>query len=588
MVVLAALSALVALSCAQSLSLRDINNPTAAAFRRRSWHEVIVVDDYLYIYGGEVNNTDNTEKKTRPVNTTLSLDLSSSWTNTSVKFTESDGSGSKFYKNPTLWKDPLSSSFFVVGGESAIYGVTDEATNALELMKYTVDGKGSGSWSSSQPSNPDILNQIKGTGAAAAADCAGVGLYTGSYVNDDTQPKSPTGWSTITGMITYNSSSRAWTNESTDPFVHAPLYPEMVCLPSYGTNGLVMFLGGATSIASDRLDAPAFSLMSFSNLTFYDPLNKKWYWQAATGDVPEGRIQFCAVSVQSSNGTAEIFVYGGATKSGDTLGDVHILTIPGFQWFKGQSGTTRTGNRCVVGKGRQMITIGGLETPGDAMGGWSTADSLSQGIGVLDMTALEWTSAYDTNAPKYTYPDVVKSWYDGGGMSTVFWSSGATKTLFAPAQQSGTSSTNSTSGTNSTSKASDESASSANVGAIAGGTVGGVAAVGIAGIAWFLLRRRRKPADPEPAYEPDPKPPANESYIKPELDSENQQLHELYDHGAAQEYHELPANMHPEAELAANNKTELELPVTSYPELESPITKHLAMHQNTTGEGKYA
>ncbi len=102
------------------------------------------------------------------------------------------------------------------------------------------------------------------------------------------------------------------------------------------------------------------------------------------------------------------FVYGGwdATR---TFDDVYVLTIPGFQWFKGPPGTPRMGNRCVVGAGRQMISIGGLLN-----GSWAIPDPWLEGIGVLDMTELQWVPGFDAGAAAYDSPQVVKDWYENG------------------------------------------------------------------------------------------------------------------------------------------------------------------------------
>lgn len=59
---------------------------------------------------------------------------------------------------------------------------------------------------------------------------------------------------------------------------------------------------------------------------------------------------------------------------------------------------------------RQMLSNGGLADIGD----WQTRDEWLGGIGVLDMTELEWSDKYDSIASVYDSPQIVKDWYDKG------------------------------------------------------------------------------------------------------------------------------------------------------------------------------
>jgi len=329
-----------------------------------------------------------------------------------------------------------------------------------------------------------------GAGYAASTSCAGLGLFIGSYVNSATQ-YNWAGTSPSSGLITYNSTSRTWANESSDPFETYYSYGELVCLPSYGTHGLLTFLGGA----SGDFVSPAYStnvmganLLDFVNMTFYDPVSKSWYWQTATGDIPPARIMFCAVVAQSSTGTTEIFVYGGSDLSSVTTGfeDVYVLSIPGFQWFKGPAGTPRLGHKCEVGANRQMISVGGVAEI--ESGGWSQIDPWYEGIGVFDMSALAWSEGFDAGAAAYESPQIVQEWYKNGGLSSVFWSSAASKTIF----DTGSNATKTILPTTTpTTPPTTLTPTPTNVGAIVGGVVGGMVVIAAVVFGWYILRRRR-------------------------------------------------------------------------------------------------
>jgi hypothetical protein len=145
------------------------------------------------------------------------------------------------------------------------------------------------------------------------------------------------------------------------------------------------------------------------------------------------------------------------------VSDVWVLTIPGFQWFQGEEGTSRMVHRCVVAANRQMISIGAWvasSLSGDTFDEeWQTLDIWPEGIGVLDLTAMTWSSKYDVGASAYETPEAIQAWYAAGyvilrsllmlfctvnvvtveltdgpvsdsNLASVSWSSNATKAVF--------------------------------------------------------------------------------------------------------------------------------------------------------------
>jgi hypothetical protein len=230
-------------------------------------------------------------------------------------------------------------------------------------------------------------------------------------------------------------------------------------------------------------------------------------------------------------------MYGGHPADGSTLDELYILTIPGFHWIKGPSGSERAGNRCVTAGGRQMISVGGLTRIYNSVVGWGIKDPWSQGLGVLDMTSLQWSGNYDAGAAKYTSPDVVKDWYRNGGLDSVFWSNNESKELFASARQGAPSSPGNPNDP-STEKPEDEK-SGPSAGAIAGGVVGGLAVIALIGLGIWMLRRRRRQQAPSELPHDVPTPAKHDAvpvrtqaaephaggFYKPELDS--MYVHEL-------------------------------------------------------------
>ena len=157
-----------------------------------------------------------------------------------------------------------------------------------------------------------------------------------------------------------------------------------------------------------------------------------------------------------------------------------------------------------------MVVVGGL---GSHFIDWKVngTDEWKQGLGVLDMTTVSWSSSYDANAPAYESSQMVKDWYTKGykrtrslfgtengadeyhsGLASVSWTSDSLKALFntqsEPASGSGS---GSGSGTTVDGSNGFGSQSGANAGAIAGGVVGGLVVLCLV-VAAFIFKRRRK------------------------------------------------------------------------------------------------
>ena len=179
------------------------------------------------------------------------------------------------------------------------------------------------------------------------------------------------------------------------------------------------------------------------------------------------------------NGTANVF-----------FDEIWVLSIPSFTWTKIYQGTSpRYGHTCHRVGTRTMLTVGGAEnikynqTPCD----WET-----KGVGVFDMTDLEWGSVYDANAPNYTLPNLVastigsvgggaasmtqpKGGFDQEGLAAIFkipWMANGSDTSGHDANKPPV-------GTNSTLPPSSQPASKNITGSIVGAVVGGLALVGL-------------------------------------------------------------------------------------------------------------
>jgi hypothetical protein len=108
-------------------------------------------------------------------------------------------------------------------------------------------------------------------------------------------------------------------------------------------------------------------------------------------------------------------MFGGRDEEREALGDIHILSLPGFVWKKVEAETDPRGAMgCTVVGNRQMLTVGGVNLSLKFWDLWQTKDSFSQGLGIFDMSKLSWRGTYDVNAAAYESPETVQSWYAEG------------------------------------------------------------------------------------------------------------------------------------------------------------------------------
>ncbi|KAF2457316.1 hypothetical protein BDY21DRAFT_286425, partial [Lineolata rhizophorae] len=458
----------------------------------------IVMGDYVYIDGGEIlqddDNGDPTDEMPVQDNATISIYLGDSWTPDSITpNVMGKAEGVPILKDLVLWGEEDDSAFYMWGGQVSPLPGQPPIPNT-NLWKFTVDGNGGGSWDVSNPSNAGLFQTFHRPSMGLGTSGSNAGYLLGGYLTPRSEPQladESDFVQPIPGIISYNMTTRVWSNDSAAGYslYGAGNLGQAVFLPSYGTDGLLAFMGGYnTGLETVRFDGTG--LVSFDNITFYDPVSKTWYAQKATGDSPSPRAGFCAVAVAGQNGTHEIFVYGGRYDgTNEFLDDAYVLTIPGFNWFKIDypSAQGRMSHSChLVGK-RQMLVIGGDDGELD-----TNRDHITNGLGILDMTEMAWTSGYDANAAEYESPQIVQDWYNQGGQDAVQWTSSDVEVLFA---------SNSTGNSNNTSDASDPDSedSGLNVGAIVGGVVGGVFGLLIvAGIIfWLVVRHRKKHNAPE-------------------------------------------------------------------------------------------
>ena len=205
--------------------------------------------------------------------------------------------------NAGVWANRDGTAFYVWGGKSP-YGIN---LTTPALYKFTVDGKGGGSWGIERPQNPNLFAGLLPTEAMALATVNNTMYGIGGVASRWTTPSLGVD-QVVPGMIKFNMDTREWTNiTGTESPVATLTAGRAQYLPSFGPQGLIMVMGGhapradvAPTIGNSRLN-------DFGTLTFFDPVTLKTYTQTATGDLPVfPRAGFCAAGFQNKQGGHEM------------------------------------------------------------------------------------------------------------------------------------------------------------------------------------------------------------------------------------------------------------------------------------------
>ncbi|KAK3402243.1 hypothetical protein B0T20DRAFT_459228, partial [Sordaria brevicollis] len=491
-----------------------LDAPPANRFLRRGYARATVLGNHVYIDGGEVSQLINGEPQpghnpADPNNSTLSIDISYSWTASTVKIKATPKKGPVALSDQALWNDVTGTAFYIYGGRA----LNTESTNNITkdgIWKFLFDGEGRGTWAYERPSNPQFLKKLNLTDKAAVAtlhDVApdGVAFVIGGTTSIDVDPDSNNTSSAtdpnhgygapIPGMVSYDMRRRDFSRVNTPfgTFVDGRAH----FVPQFGSNGVLLVLGGELGGG----------VSDFNNITFYDPKSGDWRWQKTMGDAPTERKSFCMVGVASQAGIYELFLFGGSNRDlGNLYNDTYILSLPGFVWLKADTHSVepRNNHDCVVIGKRQMLVL-------------------------------------------------VEDWYKDRNLSDLPWSSGEVKRMFVKnpilfnAVPSSTATTNTnpaksptaTTGPNSTTS-DDEHSSASNAGPVAGGVIGGVAILGaLAGLTYYIWRRRSRPSPLEKESDQ-----SGASEDSPSLE----RMNELSADGQITELYVLPG------ELASNNE----------------------------------
>jgi hypothetical protein len=316
-----------------------------------------------------------------------------------------------------LWNDY--NNVYLYGGEFADNPYVEPAS--IATWQYSIS---SGQWNefSSPQTSAGNYSEPAGEAVQRAAEGAGISVpelgkswYFGGHLDWSTTP----GWSDQIPRVYLNSllefTHPGFANDAVDD-LHSAGAPSggayrniteggiqsssgfseradgvIVFVPGWGTNGILLGLGGGTVSNSETSD----TFSSMTTIDVYDIASSTWYEQLVSGTAPTVRVNPCAVIFSAPDASSfNIYMYGGQNLlpvEGQTqYTDMWILTVPAFTWVKADIDSSsepaaRAGHTCHARDG-QMVVIGGYI-------GNSTGCE-SPGIYSFNASSLQWQSEF--------------------------------------------------------------------------------------------------------------------------------------------------------------------------------------------------
>ena len=233
---------------------------------------------------------------------TISIDLSTSWTNTTIQKysfdTQRPVTDGHWSKKPALFQDTTQNTIVQWGGWPYDNG------DLSYVFSFTLNDKGTVNW---VKDTTPITNQVDQTSPAIFGSAFTASNSTFYSLGGVVAEASSDPYTGIQGLIEYDFASNKWTNTSSIGATASGylLGAEAEFTSAFGEAGFLVFIGGSDP-STQEFDPDSAPLRDMANITLYDIANKTWYHQIATGSIPPPRKFFCSVGVNSIQDTFEV------------------------------------------------------------------------------------------------------------------------------------------------------------------------------------------------------------------------------------------------------------------------------------------
>ncbi|KAF2666045.1 hypothetical protein BT63DRAFT_481855 [Microthyrium microscopicum] len=478
-------------------------------FCKRLDHQSTVVNGKLYIDGGRQvytnyapNGSDIGPHTIGPNEYLLSIDLTRGWdANEGLPITKTP----KNLTTPYLTRGALFPSstnpdgFYLFGGtvasdNTSFVNYQSPQTEGKPIWGYA--GSTSGIWNSIDGSFPRPCSGAN----AVLNDKSKAFWFNGEQDNGSSTTAQSLADTTkfLDGMLVMDLKDASVKSVSTKAVSsNARVRAGMVHVPLEKTAGVLVLLAGGEKPSSDNAHDWKGTLVNLNSVDVFDAgsisdsnPDGQWYSQPTTGTTPSPRVDPCVVAMAAPDiSSYNIYMYGGRDGLNAYYDELWILSLPSFQWVRAYSGSSPRYSMTCHAIGRQMIVVGGSNTSHVT----DNCDAATQGVKVLDLTALTWSTVFDPRAAAYQVPSQLVKLIGGTGTGGANINAPAAgfaqkglQALFYPP------SSNSTMTPAAGSGATKDDKTKTPVGVIVGIVIAVLVILGLIGALVFLCMRRRR------------------------------------------------------------------------------------------------
>ncbi len=268
-----------------------------------------MLGDTLYLDGGDfwsLHDLDSDDPALAyPLNSTYSLDLSTSWRTSVATLNPIEKGDSPILNRPNLWPAPDGKTFYSFNGDISQAGTYyHDPPSSPQLWRFTPDGLKGGHWDL-EPASVQIQTQggkvAFGNGSAHILGGFANWRTTRVYGYDMSVKGS------ANGIISYDMNTETWQNRSMTDFVPSGWWidGDLNFVSDLGGIGLVVAMGGVT-VPEGFTTLVGQVFIPYDRIGLFNPITGEWRNQTATGDIPTSRRRACSVAVPGDNGTYEV------------------------------------------------------------------------------------------------------------------------------------------------------------------------------------------------------------------------------------------------------------------------------------------
>lgn len=150
------------------------------------------------------------------------------------------------------------------------------------LWNFNADGEGAGIWADQTSTAGVIFNELVSTADGASDVLGNTAYYLGGVSSNTSNPNQAgvgDNQTAISGLVSFDMNTGLWGNDTAGGYAGTgkTINSAMVHVPRFGTDGLLLVMGGTSSGANPSVtDEGNTPYLSFGDISLFDPAANSW------------------------------------------------------------------------------------------------------------------------------------------------------------------------------------------------------------------------------------------------------------------------------------------------------------------------